>query len=203
MDWSQSGSSVHGIFQARILEWVAMPSSRGSSWPRDQTYLLHFLQWQADSLPLVPPRKYKCTKIHAKVAKGTWNSSPVVDLSDPLGYKLLVGKICMLFVFVCPVSVSLVMSRRQHHMSSKWSSAQHSNKQIVTGNKQIDVCAYTSTCSQRNVLTKSRVFQIESTLSSSVIPWMDAGVTEGTQYFQYLCLIWGPLSLELYPQAWC
>ena len=31
MDCSLLGSSVHGIFQARILEWVAMPSSRGSS----------------------------------------------------------------------------------------------------------------------------------------------------------------------------
>jgi len=31
------GSSVHGILQARILEWVAMPFSRGSSQPRDQT----------------------------------------------------------------------------------------------------------------------------------------------------------------------
>ena len=31
------GSSVHGIIQARILEWVAMPSSRGSSRPRDRT----------------------------------------------------------------------------------------------------------------------------------------------------------------------
>ena len=31
MDYSQSGSSVHGILQARILEWVAMPSSRRSS----------------------------------------------------------------------------------------------------------------------------------------------------------------------------
>ena len=31
------GSSVHGILQARILEWVAMPSSRGSSQPRDGT----------------------------------------------------------------------------------------------------------------------------------------------------------------------
>ena len=37
MDWSPPGSSVHGIFQVRILEWVAMPSSRGFSWPRDQT----------------------------------------------------------------------------------------------------------------------------------------------------------------------
>ena len=37
MDCSTPGSSVHGISQARILEWVAMPSSRGSSWSRDQT----------------------------------------------------------------------------------------------------------------------------------------------------------------------
>ena len=37
MDCSPPGSSVHGILQARILEWVAMPSSRGSSWPRDWT----------------------------------------------------------------------------------------------------------------------------------------------------------------------
>ena len=35
MDCSPSGSSVHGILQARILEWVAMASSRGSFWPRN------------------------------------------------------------------------------------------------------------------------------------------------------------------------
>ena len=38
-----------GILQARILEWVAMPSSRGSSWPRDQTVSLNLLHWQVDS----------------------------------------------------------------------------------------------------------------------------------------------------------
>ena len=37
MSCSPPGSSVHGIFQARILEWVAISFSRGSSWPRDQT----------------------------------------------------------------------------------------------------------------------------------------------------------------------
>ena len=37
MDCSPPGSSVHGIFQARILEWVVIPFSRGSSWPRDGT----------------------------------------------------------------------------------------------------------------------------------------------------------------------
>ena len=40
MDCSPPGSSVHGTLQARILEWVAMPSSRGSSWPRGWTTFL-------------------------------------------------------------------------------------------------------------------------------------------------------------------
>ena len=39
MDRSPPGSSVHGISQARILEWVAISSSWGSSWPRDRTWV--------------------------------------------------------------------------------------------------------------------------------------------------------------------
>ena len=59
MDWNLPGSSVHGIFQARILDWVAFFSSRESSWPRNQTPILSLclLHWQADSLPLAPPGK--------------------------------------------------------------------------------------------------------------------------------------------------
>ena len=41
MDSSLPGSSVHGILQTRIWKWVAMPSSRGSSQPRDQTSVSH------------------------------------------------------------------------------------------------------------------------------------------------------------------
>ena len=41
MDYILPGSSVHGILQAKILEWVAMRSSRGSSQPRDQTQVSH------------------------------------------------------------------------------------------------------------------------------------------------------------------
>ena len=37
MDYSQPDSSIQGIPQARILEWAAIPFSRGSSRPRDQT----------------------------------------------------------------------------------------------------------------------------------------------------------------------
>ena len=39
MDCSPPGSSVHGVLQAKILEWIAMPFSRGSSQPRDQTHV--------------------------------------------------------------------------------------------------------------------------------------------------------------------
>ena len=53
MDCSSPGSSVHGILQARILEWVAMLSSRGSFWSRDQAHVSNVsCIWQADSLPL-------------------------------------------------------------------------------------------------------------------------------------------------------
>ena len=55
MDCSPPASSVYGIFQARILEWVAISSSRGSAWPRDWTsvsytgrwILYHWATWEA------------------------------------------------------------------------------------------------------------------------------------------------------------
>ena len=58
MDYSLQGSSVHGIFQAQILEWVAISYSRESSWLRELNLgLLHLLHWQAD-LPTAPPGKF-------------------------------------------------------------------------------------------------------------------------------------------------
>ena len=45
MDCSPPGSSVHGIPQARILEWVAIPSSRGCSWPGDWTWVSCIGRW--------------------------------------------------------------------------------------------------------------------------------------------------------------
>ena len=54
VDCSPPGSSVYGISQARILEWVAISFSRGSSQPRDQTHicigrqiLYHWGTWEA------------------------------------------------------------------------------------------------------------------------------------------------------------
>ena len=49
--------TVHGILQARILEWVAFPFSRGSSQPRDQTQVSHiaggfFTSWATREAPI-------------------------------------------------------------------------------------------------------------------------------------------------------
>ena len=56
MDGSLPGSSVNGILQARILEWVAISFSRESSQPRDRT---RSPALQADSLPAEPQGKLK------------------------------------------------------------------------------------------------------------------------------------------------
>ena len=62
-DCGPPGSPVHGLLQAGILEWVAMPSSRGSSHPRDRTcvscvfcigrcVLYHWATWEAHLFPM-------------------------------------------------------------------------------------------------------------------------------------------------------
>ena len=55
MDCSPPGSSVHGISQARILEWVAMFFSRTSFWARDWTHISCILCTAGDSFTLEPP----------------------------------------------------------------------------------------------------------------------------------------------------
>ena len=55
MNYSLRVSSVHRIFQAWVLEWVAISFSRGSSWPRDQTQVSTL---QARALPSEPLGKY-------------------------------------------------------------------------------------------------------------------------------------------------
>ena len=58
MDCSPPDSSVHRILQARILEWVAMPSAPGDlPDPGSNPRLLRLLTWQAGSLPQGPPGK--------------------------------------------------------------------------------------------------------------------------------------------------
>ena len=78
MDCSPSGfSSINGILQARILEWVAIFFSRGSSWPRDQTQVSHiagrlFTLWATrESLMMVMLNIFSrtCGHLHVFIGK--------------------------------------------------------------------------------------------------------------------------------------
>ena len=60
MDCSLTGSSVNGISQARILEWVAISFSRGSSQPRDQTCISCIGRWVLTTEPSEKPLLIPC-----------------------------------------------------------------------------------------------------------------------------------------------
>ena len=58
IDYSPPGSSVDGILQVRVLEWVAIPFIRGSSWPRDRTWVSciagkFFTIWTVREVPIL------------------------------------------------------------------------------------------------------------------------------------------------------
>ena len=90
MDCSLPGSSVHGISQARRLEWVAISFSRGSSWPRDRTHvscigrwwvLYHWATREAHADPLLTVKEQRTKALHlrifaqaASVPGGLWAS---------------------------------------------------------------------------------------------------------------------------------
>ena len=84
MDHSLPGFSVHGILQARIPKWVAMPSSRGSSQPRDPTI-------KEDSLPLTPPGKPQVQFSRSVVTDSAtpWTAAHQASLSITNSWSLL------------------------------------------------------------------------------------------------------------------
>ena len=84
MDYSPLGSSVHGILQERIMEWVVMPSVMGSSQPRDQTQVSHIA---GRFLPYDPPGKAQESRdlpifIGLFVLMGCKNSLYILDTSS-------------------------------------------------------------------------------------------------------------------------
>jgi len=71
MDWNSQDSSLHGVLQARILEWVAIPFSRGCSWPRDRTHVSciagrFFTIWATREAVFVDKVYFVCGIIHLK-----------------------------------------------------------------------------------------------------------------------------------------
>ena len=88
MDCNPLGSSIHGIFQASILEWVAISFSKGLN-----LHLLCLLHWQANSLP----RRH--LRGHAQM---TYSWSYFQLVAEPEFYVIQVSSLLSYFVFLCP-----------------------------------------------------------------------------------------------------
>ena len=78
MDCSLPGSSLHGILQARVLEWVAISFSRGSSWPRDRT-----------RVSCIPGRRFNLShlillKVWISLLGRQWDRGAEVELGNSL-----------------------------------------------------------------------------------------------------------------------
>ena len=76
-DWSPPGSPVHGIFQARTLEWLSIPFSRGSSQPRDWTrvswtQILYPVSHQQSPIKPKPGTKSWCSFSHNIIKGWEW-----------------------------------------------------------------------------------------------------------------------------------
>ena len=89
MDCSPQGSSVHGILQASILEWVAVPSSRGFSLARDWTHVsyISFIGRQA-LLPPAPSGKPRYLALNGGVWWGA--HPPAYSWVEPHGHRVCV-----------------------------------------------------------------------------------------------------------------
>ena len=94
MDRSLPGSSVHGIFQARILEWVAIPFSRESSQPRNETQVSHitcrfFTIWATREGPGAKKKKIKI-KIKKKQYWNKFNRLKKLSITKKKNFFLMI-----------------------------------------------------------------------------------------------------------------
>ena len=109
MGHSQPDSSIDGILQARILEWVAMPFSRESYRPRDWSHISCHLHWQASSL--VPPGTSKMfsEQVSSQVFKRWWSNVLWLRWSF-----FCFGRDCFLY------TLSLSLSRKKKILNISW-----------------------------------------------------------------------------------
>ena len=89
MDCSPLGFSVRGILQARTLEWVTMPSSRGSSWLRDQTWVSCIGRW------ILYPLSHQGHPFYA-MAPLNWNLPHFISAEPPRWVAALLPRAALL-----------------------------------------------------------------------------------------------------------
>ena len=108
MDCSPPDSSVHEILWARILEWVAIPFSRGYSWPRDQTQVScnagsFFTVWATREAQIncIPIKKKKTTTTACKAVAAHIPVCSLRLVSYPREWQCLTCYTLIFFLFGC------------------------------------------------------------------------------------------------------
>ena len=149
IDCSLPGLSVHGISQARILEWVAISFSRGSSWPRDWSHVYCvscigrqiLYRWATLGVPQSPPHTRRgivscelwwLVTLGPQRQASNWEKE-IIFPDFLILWKVRVGKINCLnieftnFVFICPSSLEQFL-QQEISLAEEWSRENFSYK---------------------------------------------------------------------------
>ena len=140
MDCSPPGSSVHGILEAWILKWVAIPFSRGSSWPRDWIWFScivggFFTTWATRgakseanriSFPSTVTPKYKTTSVELELGdlEGHWGRFRLA--AEIVGGKLMgwepvhIGPLWGSLAVLCRLTAASPFTKHGAHACPGW-----------------------------------------------------------------------------------
>ena len=91
LDYSLLGSSVHGIFQARISEWVAISSSRGPSQPRDRTCICRQVLYHISYINITAYQSSGLEPVKQLEKAMSMRPTPVLLPGESHGWRSLVG----------------------------------------------------------------------------------------------------------------
>ena len=122
MHCSLPGSHVQGILQTRILEWVALPSSRRSSGPRDQTCV----------------SSVSCIGRRVLTTSATWEA--------PVFLQIYLNKLLACFFSICNMEEGSVTFQLSESNSIQWQSSESWRENLGTGFKPVP---HSNVCSSR------------------------------------------------------
>ena len=178
MDCSPPGSSVHGILQVRILEWVASPFSRGFSWPRDQIRMSCINRQVL--LPSEPPGSpYILPYYHLVIL-------PYYHIPF-LGYLSSVRSLSHVQLFVTPWTAA---GQASLSITNSWSLRKLMSIALVMPSNHLILCR--PLLLLPSIFPSIRVFSNESVLN---IMWPNIRVSASTSVLPVSIQDWFPLGL--------
>ena len=120
VDCSPPSSSIHGILQARILEWVAISCSRGSSRPRDQTQVSHIAgRWfnlcSTREILIKALAQLKFLRCNTQNRTNRTNNKMIVTYFDLMASPGNTSPLEWEALFVISISISLGLKQKQQN----------------------------------------------------------------------------------------